>query len=318
MHSQVSQLRRHAQFHSQFLEHDRDVLVWLPPGYEGSTEVQRSFDEGSTDVRYPVLVHARRAEPVRAGDRVSTRASTGASGRRPTELIEAGRIEPLIIVGIYNTGEARLHEYTPTDDAKLGGGQADDYGRMIIGELKPLIDRTYRTQPDRDSTGIAGSSLGGLVSLHLAFNHPAIFGRAAALSPSVWWDRKAILKTIRGARAKPKLRLWVDMGTAEGRRGLDDARLLKAALVGLGFLEGVDLALRRVRRRHALRAGVVRTRRADAGVAVSRISPFDQYVNIRSFSSASLSSTAGGASSAGLPCRSAAVTPRALLDMPDR
>ncbi len=112
---------------------------------------------------------------------------------------------------------------------------------MIIGELKPLIDRTYRTQVDRDSTGIAGSSLGGLVSLHLAFNHPAIFGRAAALSPSVWWDRKAVLKTIRGARAKPKLRLWVDMGTAEGRRGLDDARLLKAALVGLGFLEGVDL-----------------------------------------------------------------------------
>ena len=109
----------------------------------------------------------------------------------------------------------------------------------IIEELKPLVDRTYRSDPAR--TGLAGSSLGGLVSLHLGFTHPAVFTRIAALSPSVWWDRKAILKTVRQARSKPKLRLWVDMGTAEGRRGLDDARLLKAALVGLGFVDGVDL-----------------------------------------------------------------------------
>ena len=68
-----------------------------------------------------------------------------------------------------------------------------------------------------------------------------MFTKVAALSPSVWWDRKAILKTIRESRSKPALRLWVDMGTAEGRRGLDDARLLKAALIGLGFSDGVDL-----------------------------------------------------------------------------
>ena len=95
--------------------------------------------------------------------------------------------------------------------------------------------------PGAAQTGIAGSSLGGLASLHLGFTHPAVFTRIAALSPSVWWDRKAILKTIRESRSKPRLRLWVDMGTAEGRRGLDDARLLKAALVGLGFADGVDL-----------------------------------------------------------------------------
>ena len=57
----------------------------------------------------------------------------------------------------------------------------------------------------------------------------------------MWWDRRAILKTVRQARAKPQSRIWVDMGTAEGKRGLDDARLLKAALVGLGFAVGVDL-----------------------------------------------------------------------------
>jgi len=229
MHSSDSQLRRHEQFHSEFLEQDRDVLAWLPPGYDGST-----------DVRYPVL-YMHDGQNLFEPETAFKKGEHWRVGETATELIEAGRIVPPIIVGIYNTGEMRIDEYTPTTDKKLGGGDADDYGRMIVEELKPLVDRTYRTKTDRASTGIAGSSLGGLVSLHLAFNHPAVFGKVAALSPSVWWDRKAILKTIREARSKPKSRVWVDMGTAEGRRGLDDARLLKAALVGLGFADGVDL-----------------------------------------------------------------------------
>ena len=164
---------------------------------------------------------------------------------------------------------------------------------MIIEELKPL-DRCapIARGPMRDSTGIGGSSLGGLVSLHLGFNHPAVFGRVAALSPSVWWDRKAILKTVREARPKPKLRVWVDMGTAEGRRGLDDARLLKAALVGLGFVEGVDL-------HYAEYEGATHSEQAwseRVGPMLEWLfpgtSPIDQYVNIRSFSSASFSNTA--------------------------
>ena len=69
-------------------------------------------------------------------------------GETATELIDAGRIEPLIIVGIYNTGESALDEYTPTDDAKLGGGQADDYGRLIIEELKPF-DRSHLSHAAR-------------------------------------------------------------------------------------------------------------------------------------------------------------------------
>lgn len=123
----------------------------------------------------------------------------------------------------------------------MGGGLADDYGRLIIEDLKPFIDRTYRTLPDRQHTGLGGSSLGGLVTLHLGFTHPEVFSRLAVLSPSVWWDRRAILTTVRQARSKPAARLWVDTGTAEGRRGLDDARLLKAALVGAGYVDGVDL-----------------------------------------------------------------------------
>lgn len=224
-----AKLHRHEQFHSEFLEHDRDVLVWTPPGYEDSS-----------GRRYPVL-YMHDGQNLFEPETAFNPGEHWRVGETATELIETGRIQPLIIVGIYNTGEARLDEYTPTGDQRLGGGNADDYGRMIIEELKPLIDRTYRTEAGAANTGIAGSSLGGLVSLHLGFTHPQVFTKIAALSPSVWWGRKAILKTIRESRSKPKLRLWVDMGTAEGRRGLDDARLLKAALVGLGFADGADL-----------------------------------------------------------------------------
>jgi predicted alpha/beta superfamily hydrolase len=62
-------------------------------------------------------------------------------------LIKSGQIKPLIIVGIYNTGKDRVNEYTPVQDSKYkAGGQADLYGRMLVEELKPFIDQTYRTK----------------------------------------------------------------------------------------------------------------------------------------------------------------------------
>lgn len=227
MHPSSGQLRRHEAFHSEFLAQDRDVLVWLPPAYDA-------------DSRYPVL-YMHDGQNLFEPDTAFQKGEHWRVGETASELILAGEIEPLIIVGIYNTGDHRKDEYTPTYDARLGGGDADDYGRMIIEELKPLVDATYRTRPDAGSTGIAGSSLGGLVSLYLAFTHPEVFHRVAALSPSVWWNWRAILKTVRQARSKPSLKIWLDMGTAEGKKGLDDARLLKAALVGLGFKQNDDL-----------------------------------------------------------------------------
>ena len=239
MHPPASQLRRHDAFHSEFLEHDRDVLVWLPPGY---TDVPHEPPPGTSarNHRYPVL-YMHDGQNLFEPDTAFQKGEHWRLGDTADALIAAGRIEPLIIVGIYNTGVHRKEEYTPTHDAKLGGGLADDYGRMIVEELKPFVDRTYCTRTDPQHTGLGGSSLGGLVTLYLGFTYPQVFGRLAVLSPSVWWNWRAILKTVRQARAKPKSRVWLDMGTAEGRRGLDDARLLKAALVGLGFVEGDDL-----------------------------------------------------------------------------
>ena len=234
MHPPNAALRRHEQFHSAFLPDDRDVLVWLPPGYE----VGSGTAVGNR--RYPVL-YMHDGQNLFDPDTAFQKGQHWRVGETAGALIAAGTIEPLIVVGIHHTGTTRIEEYTPTADARLGGGLADAYGRLIVEELKPLIDRTYRTLPEGTHTGLGGSSLGGLVTLHLGYKYSHVFGRLAALSPSVWWDRRAILRTVRSTRPRPPLKIWVDMGTAEGRRGLDDARLLKAALVGAGFVEGQDL-----------------------------------------------------------------------------
>ena len=218
----------HERFHSDFLPHDRDITVYLPPGYEASEQ------------RYPVL-YLQDGQNLFRPDAAFNKGQHWRVGESATGLIEAARIQPLIIVGIDNTGAARLHEYTPTHDRRRGGGGADAYGHLIVRELKPFIDATYRTMPEAANSGLGGSSLGGLVSLYLGLKYPDVFSRLAVLSPSVWWDRRTILKNVRDAKPKPRLRIWVDIGTREGRYHVDNARLLKAGLVKSGWNEGDDL-----------------------------------------------------------------------------
>src|SRR5262249_39454032 len=100
--------------------------------------------------------------------------------------------------------------------------------------LKPRIDASYRTRRDRDSTVIGGSSMGGLFSLYAFFRRPSPFGRAAIMSPSIWFGGRAILDFVRDARATQG-RIYLDVGTAEGRGTLRDVRAVAGALRAKGF-----------------------------------------------------------------------------------
>jgi predicted alpha/beta superfamily hydrolase len=222
-------LVRHDAFHSNFLPDDRNVTVFLPPGYESSP-----------DQRYPVL-YLHDGQNLFDPEAAFKKGEHWRVGETATALIDAARISPLIIVGIDNAGPKRLFEYTPTHDRRRGGGGAGTYGRMLIDELKPFIDAQYRTLRDPSSTGIGGSSLGGLISLYLGLEHPDVFSRVAVMSPSVWWDRRAILRNVRDAKPKPRLRIWLDIGTREGRYHVDNAQLLKVGLTKSGWVEGDDL-----------------------------------------------------------------------------
>jgi predicted alpha/beta superfamily hydrolase len=229
-------LHKHEGFHSSHLAHDRDMVVYLPPDY-GDPAATR---------RYPVL-YMHDGQNLFDPDTAFVKGEHWRVGETATALIEAGRLAPLIIVGIYNTGPERINEYTHSYDRRRGGGEADAYGRLLVEELKPFIDATYRTLPDRENTGLGGSSLGALVTLYLGLMHPKVFSRLAVMSPSVWWDRRSILREVRRGKPEARPRIWLDMGTHESqgagsaRRVLEDVRLLKAGLIKAGWVEGTDL-----------------------------------------------------------------------------
>lgn len=232
VHTLTGNIQLHSSFHSRHLPLDRDIIVYLPPGYD---------DNPSR--RYPVLY-------LQDGQNLFD-AATAFLGNEwgldeaAESMIQRGEIAPLIIVGIYNTGVKRISEYTPVRDRRGRGGLARRYGRMIVEDLKPFIDRQYRTYSGPADTGIGGSSLGGLVSLYLGLEYPAVFGKMAILSPSVWWANRDILQRVRRLRRRPHARIWLDIGTAEGGSPYiveRDANALKDALVEKGWRLGEDLA----------------------------------------------------------------------------
>ena len=93
-----------------------------------------------------------------------------------------------IVIGIDNGGGERINEYTPYRHPTYGGGQGEAYTAFLVETLKPFIDSHFRTLPGPKNTGIAGSSLGGLISYYAAIKHPEIFGKVGVFSPSFWYS----------------------------------------------------------------------------------------------------------------------------------
>lgn len=213
-------VRLHPDFKSQFLPKGRQIFVYLPPDYQ-TNEAKRYpvlylFDGANSFVVWEVDESARL-------------------------LIEASQIEPLIIVGIEHGGtwEERTDEYTPTR-FKGRGGKGDDTARMLVEEVKPFIDREYRTLPDAAHTGLGGASLAGILALHIGLRYPNTFGKIAIMSPSVWWDNGVILRSVKSLTAKPTQRIWLDVGSEEGFM-VKDAKRLRDALTEKGWVLDSDL-----------------------------------------------------------------------------
>lgn len=190
---------------SRYLPSRRNVIIFLPPSY---WKVKR---------RFPVVYF-------HDGNNLfdPRTAFLGCPWGLDWQLDQAWKnkqAEEFIVVGAFNTID-RHEEYTPTFDLReKAGGLAVSYLRFLSEELKPLVDQRFRTLQGPQHTAIAGSSLGGLISLYGAFSRPDVFGKAAAYSPSIWWDERFILHYI-AAKAPLKrcenTSIWIDMGTQEG------------------------------------------------------------------------------------------------------
>jgi enterochelin esterase-like enzyme len=194
----------------------RNVTIWLPPGY----------DTGSG--RHPVLY-------MHDGQNLfdPARANFGEWGvdEHLVRLIETGQVRAPIVVGVWNT-PLRLREYVPADliaalpaDVRdslmpMYGGPplSDAYLRFLVEELKPRIDAEYRTLAGRDDTVIAGSSMGGLISLYAMMKHPEVFGGAGCLSTH--WPLR--LERLEGGALETWREAVVQAWSDVIRRGLPD------------------------------------------------------------------------------------------------
>lgn len=157
-------------------------------------------------------------------------------------LAAGATIEPPIVVGVFHGGEQRIDELTPTRDRREDrGGGAERYERMLFEEVMPFVSARYRTRFGTANTAVGGSSLGGLYALWTAIRHPGVFGKVAALSPSTWWDRRYIVRQVRRLTPRPPLRVWLSVGTSEGRTGAPAVRSLRDAMLGGGWVIGRDL-----------------------------------------------------------------------------
>jgi predicted alpha/beta superfamily hydrolase len=250
-------------FHSMVLGNDRAIYAYLPASYDENTDatypVVYMHDGQNLWAALPQLAFAT---PWNVDTTFDAAAEMGACsaggivgwgaqplGGTPVTCIgdsecpsgECRTFPEAIVIGVANNTN-RIFEYTPTTDPGTpGGGGADSYIQMLIGELKPTIDAMLRTRPDVGSTAIAGSSLGGLVSAYAALQRPDVYGLVAELSPSTWWNGDVIVSDVAGtlpAPARPQI-VYVDsgQGTVDDQADTD---LLAAQYLALGYVDGVN------------------------------------------------------------------------------
>ncbi|MDM1048078.1 alpha/beta hydrolase [Sphingobacterium hotanense] len=187
----VGSVRYHHNYSSSYLRNTRNIVVWLPPSYEKDS-----------NKRYPVL-YAHDGQNL--FDHTNLSGSEWRMDEVADSLMRKGEIEEFIIVGMANTKD-RWIEYNGTPEG-------DNYLRFICTELKPFIDKTYRTKSDREHTAIIGSSMGGLISFYALYKYPEIFSKAACLSSGFYFDDGNILEQIRNDLAPLQhSKIYLDCG----------------------------------------------------------------------------------------------------------
>jgi predicted alpha/beta superfamily hydrolase len=147
-----------------------------------------------------------------------------------------------IVVGISNGGAQRINEYSPWINPQYGGGQGEDYMNFIVQTLKPYIDSHYRTDSSRASTGLWGSSMGGLISQFGVMRHQEVFGMAGVFSPSLWFSSQVFAQIPLEGRRQPT-RFYLLAGALESSSLVAQTQQLAQSLRSVGF-DSTDIAVR--------------------------------------------------------------------------
>lgn len=151
------------------LDKKRRIWIYLPPSYQKS------------DRHYPVIY-------MQDGQNLFDVVTSGFGEWKIDEILDSLYAEggkECIIVGIDHGGNDRLKEYNPYD-SKYGEGEGKKYTEFLVKTLKPYVDKHYRTKSSAKNTSVAGSSMGGLISMYAIANYPKVFGNAGVFSPAFW------------------------------------------------------------------------------------------------------------------------------------
>ncbi len=219
---------------SEVLSTNRFYRVYLPPDYEVGK------------ARYPVLyVHDGQNAFSTAGPHAAFGWGNWELDKTADRLIGEKKMRPIIMVAI-DCSASRYREYRGPVPAPQDNRAYERYSRFLIDELKPRIDRNYRTLTNAANTGLIGSSMGGICSVTLAWEHPNVFGLAASLSGAFQVEKEFFLHTVLGSyRGKPKpVRIYLDSGTCDytgGDDGLKQTEAVVRELERIGWKRGVDL-----------------------------------------------------------------------------
>lgn len=215
-------------------DHPRKTYIWLPDSYEEDPEK-----------RYPVLYMFDGHNIFR-----DEYAAFGKSWGMEAYMEQTGKELIIVAVECNHEGNHRLMEYSPVSyrNKKHGSipGKAPLYMKWMTEFLKPWVDRTFRTLPDREHTSIAGSSMGGLIALYgvTAYNH--VFRQAACLSPSLWVSPAKLLVMISRGNYAPDTAIFLSYGQNEMENHPGNRLAIGMAAKEL-YAKGVNLTLRIVR-----------------------------------------------------------------------
>lgn len=153
-------------FYAPQLKRYKRIWIYLPEDYASGR-------------RYPVLY-------MHDGQNLFEDTCSYAGEWGVDEYLDSLKKGACIVVGIDHGGEKRFNEYNPYAHARFGEGEGRQYVDFIVKTLKPWVDKKFRTLRGRQHTYIAGSSMGGLISMYAILQYPKVFGGAGIFSPAFW------------------------------------------------------------------------------------------------------------------------------------
>lgn len=189
-------------FYMPQLKRYRKIWIYLPEGYAQSRK------------RYPVLyMH----DAQNLFDAVTSFAGEWAVDETLDSL--GGQ---MIIVGINNGGNKRVNEYSPYDVKGFGVSEGNQYLDFLLQTLRPHINKTFRTKRKSSDNYIAGSSMGGLISMYAVLRDPKQWGGAGVFSPAFWVNKQDLLVLAKKNADRFKGKIYLHAGNEEGPQMVPD------------------------------------------------------------------------------------------------